>query len=168
MPIMEIVSSIIAGLKLPIKILAGIVFIFTTILLFAPNSFLSKLFVLNLRNDNKEIIGLFWILSVCVLVLYVCLFFAGVFKEKIDTFFYKRKLVNQLKVLSPRQKQLLKSFYVQNNKGKLDYTSADASVLEALNIIGRAPVSVGGTVFEYFLHPWVIEYIDKNQDFLKQ
>ena len=84
MAIIETISSIIVGLRIPLSTLSGICFIFTSILLFIPHSILIQIAISDFVNNYREIIGLIWLLSVSAFLFYIVWFIIDFIIEELS------------------------------------------------------------------------------------
>ncbi len=165
MGIIETISSIIIGLRIPLGTVSGISFIFTTILLLSPEKLLYMLSIYNFSNTHKETIGLIWLISISVLVFYIiCLT-----KDAILSILYKKNKIKILKSLTNKQKLVVLQAYQNGGEIRLPFDNAQANFLMKAHIL-QAPQtsyveSTDNFSINYYLLPWVIEYIEKGNEF---
>lgn len=139
----------------------------TAILIFVNDNLLEKIFILEFRNEFSLYIGIIFLISTLLILLY---FFIWISK-KIKTYYieYKKNkiLLNYLLNLNIEQKEtVVKLYYNKGQCANLDITQSNVYLLEKYSIIGRASnMGVHGKFFSYFLQPWVIDYIDKHRGF---
>lgn len=165
MAIIEAISSIIVGLRIPLSTLSGICFIFTSILLFSPHSFLMKIAISDSINNYKEIIGLIWLLSVSILVFYIICFIFDIISASVS----KQHRIKLLNSLTDVQRQIVLEAYQNGGEIRLPLGSAHANLLQGAHIL-QAPSSSFATSadnfsIDYYLQPWVTEYLRKFTDF---
>lgn len=124
MAIIEAISSIIVGLRIPLSTLSGICFIFTSILLFSPHSFLMKIAIYDSINNYKEIIGLIWLLSVSILVFYIICFIFDIISASVS----KQHRIKLLNSLTDVQRQIVLKAYQNGGEIRLPLGSYNLTV----------------------------------------
>lgn len=165
MGIIETISSIIIGLRIPLGTVTGISFIFTTILLFSPKGLLCKLAIYNFSNIHKETISLIWLISISVLFFYIiCLA-----KDTIMSILYEKNKIKTLKSLTNKQKLVVLQAYQNGGEIRLPFDNAHANFLTKVHILQTPRTSyvesTDNFAVNYYLLPWVIEYIEKGNEF---
>jgi hypothetical protein len=159
-------NSLLSLLKKPSPILVS-VSIATGALIFLDQSYLKKLFLLDFRNQYGIYIGITFMISTSILLMY-CLMFS--YRKILEPFeLAKLKKIRVKNLLSLNQEQLytvIQIYYRPNHSANLDISQSLTTTLEYYQIIGRASqIGVAFTYFSYFLQPWVVEYIRKNPNF---
>ena len=165
MGIPEAISSLIIGLRLPLSTLSGVGFIFSGLLLFLPKYLLTKISLSSFVNNYKEILGLIWILCISILIFYAVMFIFELLGEIIA----KKHRIKILENLSFPQKEIVKSAYRNGYKIRLPFHDAHTSYLINAMII-QSPYSSIVTSednfsVDYYLQPWVVNYINKHENF---
>lgn len=165
MGIIETISSVIIGLRIPLGTASGISFIFTTILLFSPKELLYKLSIQNFLNTYNETISLVWLISLSVLIFYIICFT----KDTIASILHKRNQIKTLKSLTNKQKQIVLQAYQNGGEIRLPFDNAQANFLMKAHIL-HAPQtsyveSTDNFSINYYLSQWVIEYIENDYEF---
>lgn len=162
---MEKFLQFLSPLKLPAEILLGMIFTVTMFLSFIPQAFLSKLALSNFVQEHQFYISLLLIISISYYLVQV---FKNIFlwgKNKYDMYSLRKINIENLEKLASKTKLIVHDLYKNGNTGYLAINEPDTGLLEALHIICRASnLSVGATTFGYFLQPWVVEYLNQNQE----
>ena len=68
---MEWISNIIKFLKLPIKIILPTAWIFSYSLIFLEEKLLKKIGVLEWKNENGFVIGIIFLITSCLIIIYI-------------------------------------------------------------------------------------------------
>ncbi len=147
-------ENILAYIKLPARYLFGISSL-GIILLFAPDSFLDKMSVVNIRNEYKSIIG---IATLACSVFFIIQIIMKVIKQ-IKYIQFKNTILDSLERLSPEEKGLL--YYCIENNQQTIVTMFDDMAARSLvhknivimdsgtNNIQKWPFSVSPVVWKY-------------------
>ncbi|HDR4411961.1 TPA: superinfection exclusion B family protein [Bacillus cereus] len=158
-------------LTLPNNIMAGLT-LATGILLFSPNSFLEKLFMLSFREKHGFIIGIVFIVSLSILVINLINRTAKVIHEKNTKKKFYATAEKRLKSLNTYQKYIIYALYNEHNR-TLPLPLHDGAVihLEDNHMIGKAAKTfmvsdLNNAQLPYFLQPWVAEELAKKPDLL--
>lgn len=165
MSILEAISSLIIGLRLPLSSLSGVGFIFSSLLLFLPKCLLTKISLDNFIDNHKEILGLMWILCISILFFYIVMFIFDILGEIIAN----KQRIKILENLSFPQREIVKSAYRNGCKIRLPFHDAHTSYLVNAMIIQSPSSSIvtsdDNFSVDYYLQPWVVKYINKHQKF---
>jgi len=141
----------------------------TAILIFVNDNLLEKIFILDFRNKFSSYIGITFLVSTLLILLY---FFIWIHND-IKKFFDKRKKHKiRLEYLVNLNKEQLKTvagmYYREGQCANLDISQSTVHLLESYSIIGRASkMASSGQYFSYYLQPWVVDYIDKHKYFIR-
>jgi len=162
---MGIIKEIFSKLKL--KELFGITFIFTTLLLFLPNVFLSKLDIIGMRNDYKSKLSLLFLICLSYYFLVLLSYTKMKFEVKYNR---KHKLaIKYLKKLISKDEIcfLISTFYDTNTQkfrsiGQVDLEDGRKAALENMYIIYRASTISSGFIFPYNIQPYILIYLNHN------
>lgn len=158
-------------LTLPNTIMAALT-LASGMLLFLPDLFLGRLFMLDFREKNGFIIGIVFIVSLSILI--VNLVYRTV--KTISNIKAKKKFFanaeNRLRKLNSYQKAMIYALYNQDNR-TLPLPLHDGAVVELENnyMIGKATNQyfvndLNNAHFPYLLQPWVSEELTNKPDLL--
>ena len=141
----------------------------TSILIFTSDNLLGKIFILEFRNKFSLYIGIIFLVSTLLILLY---FFIWIYSKIKKYFSEQKKYRIQLEYLLYLNKEQLKTvvgmYYREGQCANLDITQSTVYLLERYSIIGRASnMASSGRWFSYYLQPWVVDYIDKHKYFIK-
>ena len=149
------------------KILLGIaLFCFGGII--TPDSLLSKVDLLNIREYSKQWLAILFGLSAALLISHT---FFGLFpfiKGRFNGWLIVHRGKIRLNDLTHEEKKIL-SGYIEGNTMTQTYDCTDGSVLALENgyIIYRASeLSKGLTNFPYNIQPWARQHLNKNPQLL--
>lgn len=144
---------------------------FTSLLLFLPNAWLSKIMILDIRNSYGVYIGTTFVFSVSFLVATAlnklwAIWFGPMLKESINIWYYKRDAKN----LTKDEKEVLRRF-IENGTRSTSLSIQDATVLglQQRNIIirvGSIGISGGGFYFPFNIQPWAWKFFNNNKELL--
>lgn len=162
----DIIKEVLSKLKLIEFVM--IVLITTSLFVFLPEDFLTKLSLLTFKNKYISYISFSFILSIAFFILEVIKLIQkklrikmhGIAKIATD---YMKKWISKDEI-----EFLIETFYDdEENKfrssGKADYTDGRRAALESQNIIYRASnISSGYTTFAYNLQPVILKYLNTN------
>ena len=164
---MEWLTNLISILKIPIKILLPVVWIFSATMLFFDDKTLSKLNMLSWSKENGFIFGLLFLISSCFCLVYIVKYIAIGFRNCLYKLSFKRRTMNKILKLNPTEASIIKRLF--NSKGYtclLDSTQPVTQVLCHKNFIhsgGTQIVTVewnNSMSMKYMLQPYVIETLD--------
>jgi len=149
------------------KILLGLS-LFCICGIIAPDSLLSKVGLLNIREYTKQWLAILFVLSVALLISHS---FFGLFpfiKGRINGWLVVHRGKIRLKNLTHEEKEIL-SGNIKNDTMTQTFNCTDGSVLALENehIIYRASeLSIGFTAFPYNIQPWARQHLIKNPKLL--
>lgn len=162
---MEKFLQFLSPLKLPAEILRGMIFIVTMFLSFIPQTLLSKLALSDFVKEHQFYISLLLIISISYYVVQILKSIILWSKNKYDMYSLRKINIENLEKLANKTKRIVYKLYKNGNTGYLEINKPDTGLLEALHIICRASsLSISATTFGYFLQPWVVEYLNQNQE----
>lgn len=162
-------------LKLPPNILAAICLV-SGIVLFIPDKFAKKIYMLEFRNNYGFIVSLVFLISFSILII----LFATIIQKYGLKKFRNRKLMNiRKKYLLDADKTKLKIIknFIKNDTHTLKLNQNDGLTQEFLfygmiSMAGNTQAVDFGCDNEiylyYFLQPWVIKLINENEDLKKK
>lgn len=112
---MEWMTKFITAMKLPIKVLLPAVWMFSGLLIFLPDTFIYKLSLLDWKNNNGFIIGLMFLVSTCLVAIYII----GFIKNKAFNIYYgltrNRRTLKKIMELSDMESAII--FKMYNSQG---------------------------------------------------
>ncbi|AOV07994.1 superinfection exclusion B family protein [Sporosarcina ureilytica] len=168
---MKIDFNISEILTLPTTIMAALS-LASGILLFSPTSLLDQMFMLEFRDKYGFIIGIVFIVSVCILIvnlLYKTARSISNAKAKRDFYANAEK---RLQKLNNYQKAIIYALYQEDNR-TLPLPLHDGSVLELEHnyMIGKATSQymvsdLNNALFPYLLQPWVSDELSNKSNLL--
>lgn len=155
-------------LKLPIKVFAALS-LATGMVLFLPDKFISKLYMLKFRNEFGFAIGIVFIISIAIVVISLCIAMFEYCVRIIKKIRFKLKSKTWLEELDDYQRFIVYGLYCQyNHTDELPLNDGAVRYLEQKRMIGKATnqylvMDVNNAVFPYMLQPWVVRTINKNK-----
>lgn len=140
---MESISKVLSIIKIPLKVLLPAVWLFSGILLFLNDKMLNKLHLYDWSQNNGFLLGLSFIITTCLIVVYT---FYYVF-EKVKNFInQKNENKNFLKAilsLNDKEKRILIYLYEQDGyTGNINY--ADPLIK---GLVARSMIFMGNNAF---------------------
>ena len=147
--------------KIPYKSILAVITMCVSALLFIPDAWLRKIFLLDMRNTYAAIIGISFLVCAALWLVIV----SSVIKGKIQkSRLYSDKACKQrFELLSEDALQVVLDMYHSvRHAAELELGSAELSVLESMSFIGRSAVSSYSYVYDCYLQPWVIQYLAKH------
>ncbi|WP_144481386.1 superinfection exclusion B family protein [Cytobacillus oceanisediminis] len=170
---MKIDFNISEILTLPTTIMAALS-LASGILLFSPTSLLDQMFMLDFRDKYGFIIGLVFIVSVCILIvnlIYQTVKSMSNVKAKRNFYANAEK---RLQKLNDYQKAIIYALYQEDNR-TLPLPLHDGSVLELEQnyMIGKATSQymvsdLNNALFPYLLQPWVSDELSNKSNLLSE
>lgn len=108
---MEWLSKLVNVLKIPLKILLPAAWLFSGLMTLLPSEVLGKLSLLEWKNDNGFVFGLLFLITSCLIAIYV-IYFA---KEKISDVIFQatlnRKTIKRISKLDDTRLAIIISMY---------------------------------------------------------
>lgn len=149
-----------------------VLFFLSATILFSPDHFLSKLFLINIRDNYGMHIGLCFLFSSIILLIILFYKFYNKVKKQFNLKIFYKNGYKTLKSLSPSQKHIVNNLYkTYNHTANLPIYDGDVVLLNQNRIIARLNENVFVDYFElnnppmtYMLHPWVVTTLDKHSD----
>lgn len=138
-----------------------------SVLLFSPDSILNKLFLKSFCNKYSEGLGISFVFCFVALVLF--LLSKLVLKVRTISAFTGRNAKRRFEMLSEEALDVVLKMYNSPNYSRtMSLESATATILYKYSFVGRPSYGSGDLMFQFFLQPWVIKYLDKHsRKFLK-
>ena len=164
---MDGLFNFLSKLKVPTKIVFGALLIVSGLILFLPQKILALLGLNNLTEQHRTIIGITFLLSLSVLLL----FLLGLIK---DIFLIKRKCRNRKKYLisilnntSSDEYDLLYNMYRKHMAIIVPNNTKSALYLQTNGIISAPPQNTflyydGTMPVKYIVQPWAANIIEKH------
>ncbi|HAM81060.1 superinfection exclusion B family protein [Ornithinibacillus contaminans] len=160
-------------LTLPTTIMAALS-LASGILLFSPTSLLDQMFMLNFRDKYGFIIGIVFIVSICILIVNLVYQTAkSVYNAKAKKYFYATA-EKRLQKLNNYQKSIIFALYQEDNR-TLPLPLHDGAVLELEQnyMIGKATSQymvsdLNNALFPYLLQPWVSDELSNKSNLLSE
>lgn len=158
-------------LNLPTKIMASIA-LGVGLLLFSPNWLIEKLYMINFREEYGFILGIVFVISFVIFTVSICITFYSYLSNKRANKWFLESASQRLNDLSDYQKTIIFALYQQDNHtGELPIHDGAIHMLEYNMMIQKATTqyavtSLNNAVFPYFLQPWVINELQKNNNLL--
>lgn len=158
-------------LKLPTKIMVAIA-LATGMILFLPDSLISKMYMDEFRNEYGFIIGAVFVVSISILTIGVIISIYNYFYER-----HKQKRIKEnsgklLASLDDYKKTIVYLLYNEDNHThELPLNDGAVVFLENMMVIGKATNQyfvddIINPMFPYLLQPWVIEKLQNDEELL--
>ncbi len=166
---MNINANLTDLLKLPAKIIVALA-IATGIILFLPDSIINKMYMTNFRNAYGFIIGLVFVISVSISLVYGVIVLYSFYSKKYYKHKFMKNAVSYLKKLTPYQKFIIYDLYLEDNfTEELPLHDGAVKMLEHNMMIGKATTQYyvedfNNAMFPYMLQPWVVEKLNENKE----
>lgn len=162
-------------LKLPPNILAAISLVSGTIL-FANDTLLSRLYMINFRNDYGFVVSIVFLISASLLVVLMITTVIKKIKSKFENIKLKKSQINYLLNLDKTKVKIIKSFIKESNHtlkmNQNDGLTQELSYFGIISLAGSTQAVDFGYDNEmylyYFLQPWVINLINSNDELIKK
>lgn len=140
---MESISKVLSIIKIPLKVLLPAVWLFSGILLFLNDKMLNKLHLYDWSQNNGFLLGLSFIITTCLIVVYT---FYYVF-EKVKNFINQKKenknFLKAILSLNDKEKRILIYLYEQDGyTGNINY--ADPLIK---GLVARSMIFMGNNAF---------------------
>ena len=147
--------------KIPYKSILAVITMCVSALLFIPDAWLTKIFLLDMRNKYATVLGIAFI--ICIALWLVILFLAIKVRIQKHIFCSDKACKKRFDLLSEEALQVvLDMYHSDRHAAELELGSAELSVLESMFFIGRSTVSSYAYVYDCYLQPWVIQYLSKH------
>lgn len=127
---MEILTKIIEIVKIPLKVLLPALCLFSGLLTLFNDDILTKLFLLEWRNKNGFVLGIIFLITLCLILIYVFIFI----KDKLSNFIFKitlnKKTIKQLFELDDTRRLIIVALY--HAQGYTEYLDYGEPLVQAL------------------------------------
>lgn len=149
-----------SGLRIDIFVL-----VMTGILLFTPVSLIDRLGLGQLRVKSQPLLGLIFLGAAVILLIDVVDKSIQWVKKRLQ--YTGKDAKKRLDSLSVIGKGIVCRMYnSESHSLRLPVDSATAELMYGLSIISRPSTSGQGILFDWFLQPWVVAYLDRHPEYL--
>ena len=161
-------KNIVDFLKLPPRIL-GALSVASGLLLFLPNVIIEKLYMTSFRDKYGFTIGIVFVVSTSILVVFLVVIIAKKIKDKYYNKRLKKARVAYLKRIDGNKVELIR-YLLNESTHTAMLPMHDGVVLELQHFYAILPagsihaVNMAEPQINYFLQPWVIEEIDGDPE----
>ncbi len=132
--------------------------------LLLPESIIATLGLNEFRFNHRHWIGLSFLTSFSIGVVWLVLYICKGCKSKINTYRYNKKICMAIKNLNEDEMKIIRH-YIQNNT-RCNYLDINDGIVNRLRAIGiihmSADISIGGSIFAHNISDVALEYINKN------
>lgn len=158
-------------LKLPSNVMSAIS-LASGLILFLPDELLKKMYMIEFKNKWGFIIGATFIVSTSILAIGILRNIYKFFHKKYLNFKFKKhsnKIINSLDMY---KKMIVYILYTKdNNTVELPLNDGAVVFLEHSMVIQKATRQhavddISNPKFPYFLQPWVVKKLNKDEDLL--
>lgn len=160
-------SSIIK--KIPYRAIFIILTLVSGGIIFLPDTVIKKLYLYNFRNTFG-----FWIGLIFLILFFVSIYLiiTPIIKRKIiNRTFYGKYAQKKFDLLCDEEKKIIMCMYNESSHThRLSKSDAIVELLTEKMFVNHTAygVPIGKDLFfDYYLQPWVIEYLNKHPEFLK-
>ncbi len=164
------ISKYIDWVKLSPKHLTSIL-IATSLILFGPLDLLKKIGLDKILDDFKLWVGLIWIDSLSLLMVYPIEYLIKLGRKKFMLFVLIESRKKRMNSLTPKEKDILRS-YLENDSRTQAFPIQDGAVIELCNESILSRVSdigyTGSYLFPFNIEPWAWNYLKNNSDLLDE
>lgn len=150
---------------LPIKSALLMADVVIGVLIFVPERVLQLLYISEIVRVHRQCLGLsFLVVAACLVVMCIHSVIQWIRIRKMYTGNDARK---RLERLSSWAKAMVRQMYESaEHAQKLPLQNGNVAMMLAGGVIGHA--QLGDAIgFECYLQPWVVDFLDKNHDFLE-
>jgi hypothetical protein len=164
-------SKFLDWIKLSPKYLLGLA-VFAGLLLFAPNSFIERLGLVEIVDKNRTWVGLAFILVISLLSVNLFEPVIGYFKEKWNKWKTRKSQEHRLNNLTLEEKAIMRGYILKNTRTQ--YLRVDDGVVRGMEREGLIYMAsnLGGVGFSFNfafnIHPWAWTYLSNHQDLIKE
>lgn len=165
---MEILKTIVEKAKIPLTILLPALWMFSGLLTLFSDEILTKLFLLEWRNKNGFVLGIIFLITSCLILVYIIIFVKNKISDIIFSLTLNRKTIKRLFKLDDTRLAIIISLYHSAGYTKyLNYSEPLVQALLAENYIyagGQQLISVNMITNEmpakFTLQPFVYQALD--------
>ena len=140
---MESISKVLSIIKIPLKVLLPAVWLFSGILLFLNDKMLNKLHLYDWSQNNGFLLGLSFIITTCLIIVYAFYYVVEKVKGFINQKNENKKFLKALLSLNDKEKRILINLYKQDGyTGNINY--ADPLIK---GLVSRSMIFMGNNAF---------------------
>lgn len=157
--------------KLPSKIMSAIL-LASGMILFLPDEIIRKMYMIDFKNKYGFIIGVVFIISISILTIGILISIYKFLHNKYSNFKFKKNSGKLLESLDVYKKAIVYGLYKQdNNTAELPLNDGAIVFLENWMVIQKAASQyivsdMMDPKFPYFLQPWVVEKLQRDENLL--
>lgn len=163
------VGKLIEALELPVRTLAGLT-LATGLLLFGPETFISRMGLAGFLEDYRTWIGLTFLVSASTVLVAITGPLWSVAGSELRQRWVAFRHRGHLKRLTPGEKEVLRG-YLEADTRTRHFWLGEGNVreLEAHGILRRASnVGSSGAGFPFNVQPWAWDYLQKHPELLEE
>lgn len=159
--------------KLPTKIMFAIS-IATGLVLFLPNSFVQKMYMIDFRNKYGFTIGLIFLISISIVTVTIVVSLYKYFSNKYFWKKFKSTAKKRLLKLENYQKAIVYVLYKEDNHTKELPINDGATICLKQNMVITETTNqymgydLNNAVFPYVLNPWVVETMQNDEELVNE
>ncbi len=173
---MEWISKLVDILKVPLKVILPSSWLFSSAMAFFPDKWLGKLGLLEWRNDYRFIFGLVFIISTCLILVYLFIFAKSKISNFVSKLFMNRNTMKRISNMSDIERVIiLKLYHSPAFTCELDYGQPVIKGLVARNYLYgggqqliRTPLYSTALPVKLTLLPFVYRALDYYRDKLSR
>ena len=127
---MEWITKLVNALKIPLKILLPAAWLFSGLMTLLPSDVLKKFFLLEWKNDNGFVFGLVFLITSCLIVIYVVYYVKERLSHVIFQVTLNRKTLKRISQLDDTRLSIIISMY--NSPGYTEVLNYSEPLVQAL------------------------------------
>lgn len=108
---MEWISKLADVLKVPLKVLLPSSWLFSSAMAFLPNKWLNKLGLLAWRNEYKFVLGLVFVITTCLILVYSFIFAKSKIASWVSKRFMNRNTMRRILSMSDIERVIILKLY---------------------------------------------------------
>lgn len=157
--------------KLPMNIISALSLASGSIL-FLPDEIIKKMYMIDFRTKYGFIIGVVFTVSTCILIISILINIYKFLSKEYWNFKFKKNSKKLLNSLDDYKKTIVYMLYLEdNNTSELPLNDGGVVFLENFRFIQKATSqyvvdNMRNPMFPYFLQPWVINELQKDEEVL--
>lgn len=165
---MELITKLIDAFKIPLKVLLPSLWIFSSVVIFSPDTFLKTLGLLEWKVSNKFVLGLTFLITSSLLAVYLTVFLKNKIESLCYKIFRKRLTLKKIMALGSLEQAIIFNLYRSPTKTEtLDFGEPIIQGLLSRNYIycgSQQITSVGyhstSIPIKFTLQPFVTDALD--------
>lgn len=127
---MEILKTIVEKAKIPLKILLPALWLFSGLLTLFSDEILTKLFLLEWRNKNGFVLGIIFLITSCLIIIYAILFIKSRILYIISSLTRNKRTIKRLFKLDYTRLEIIISLY--HSAGYTNYLNYSEPLVQTL------------------------------------